>query len=207
MPVLQLIFLLRSGTPIYSKRFSERLSNEELVSPFISAIISFAEASFRQSDLSNIWIGNNLLTVAQGFLEDNEEILGILVSTGIDDTTAHAILLDITEKFLINLDEAIRAGKISLDRMKQGKTEDFSFMDEDISEIISWQQEKAFHNYDLSVSIPQETVKIINFLFEKDKDIGEIYQFKESSLIEQMLIEYIYYDLEDKLKEKFDFSR
>lgn len=206
MPVLQVIFLLRSGTPLYSKKLSEELSNEDLISPFISAIISFAEASFTQSDLSNIMIGNNLITIAQGFLEDSEDIIGILVSTGIDDTVAHAIMLDITEKFLINLDEAIRTNKISLEKLKQGKTEDFSFMDEDISEIISWQQEKKFQNYALSVSIPQETIEKILELFEKDKAIGEIYQFKESSLIEQMLIEYIYYDLEVKLKEKFDIK-
>jgi len=206
MPVLQVIFLLRSGTPIYSKKFAEKLENEALVSPFISAIISFAEASFDQADLSNIMIGNNLLTIERGFLEDDEDILGIMLSTGIDDSTAHAILLDIIEKFVIYLDEAIQSGKTSIVTLKGGKTEDFSFMDESISEIVAWQHENEFQNYDLSVSIPRDTIEKINFLFEKDKDIGEIYQFKESSLIEQMLIEYIYYDLEDKLKEKFEIN-
>jgi len=206
MPILQIIFLLRTGTPIYSKKFSERLTNDALISPFISAIMSFAEASFSQSDLSNIMIGNNLITIERGFLEDNENLLGIMVSTGIDDSTAHAILLDLIEKFVITLDESIQTKKISIEQLKGGKIEDLSFMDDIVSEMVSWEQEEAFKNYDLSVSIPQNTIEKIHNLFENNKDIGDVYQFKESSLIEQLLIEYIYYDLENKLKEKFELE-
>ena len=204
MPVLQLIFLLRSGVVIHSKHFTHDTPNEELVSPFISAIISFAQHSFKNSNLYNILIGNNLLTVVP--IDIPIEILGIMLSTGIDDTTAYAILSEIMENFAIKLEQKVESGEIGLKDFKNGKMIDFDDLDDKIAEIITWEHQKEFINFDLSVSVPKRIIDAIQDLFKKRDDIGEIYQHKESSLIEQMLMEFLYYDLDEKIKQKFDLK-
>ncbi len=209
MPVIQVIFLLRTGLVLHSKKFTQDSPNEEFVSPFISAIITFAQASFKSASLSNIQIGQNLITIETGFLNDPEsvdgslDLLSIMTSTGIDDSTAHAILSELIEKFAVSLEEKIQSGEINFYNLKGGKVADLSYFNDTIAKIISREHDKEFLNYDLSVLVPKNIVETINLLFCSNRDIGEVYQYKESSMIEQLLLEYINYDLEAKLKEKF----
>lgn len=205
MPVLQLIFLLRSGVVVHSKHYARDTPNEEIVSPFISAIISFVQHSFKDSSLYNIQIGNNLLTIVP--VDIPLELLGIMLSTGIDDTTAYAIMSEIMEKLAIDIETRINSGEIVLEKFKNGKLTDFDELDKEIADIISWEHQKEFINYDLSVSVPKRVIDIIQDLFKDREDIGEIYQHKESSLIEQMLLEYLYYDLDKKIRKKFDIEK
>lgn len=203
MPVLQVLFLLQSGMSLYSKRFSQNLPNEELISPFISAIISFAKHSFNRADLSNISIGNVLITIDSACFEGLDDIIGIMLSTGIDDSTAHAILLEIMEKFTIQLDEQINEGKIDVEKIQKGKYPDMNSFDKTILDIVSWEHDKEFINFDLSISLPKQIIDLINKLYSTNDNIADIYQHKESALIEQILLEYIYNDLENKIREKF----
>lgn len=205
MPINQVIFLFRTGSVIYSKKLSEEMPDEELVSPFISAITTFAQHSFDTSDLSIIQVGHNMITIEPGVLGESEEtsILGILISTGIDDSMAQAILSEMVEMFAINLDQIMQSNNISIETIQVGHLPDMSFIDEKIDAIIKKEHQKDFSNYDLSVSIPKRTTDLIQTLFGENPDIADLYHYKESALIEQMLLEYIYYDLEEKIKEKF----
>ncbi|MHA1718389.1 MAG: hypothetical protein ACTSXK_02585, partial [Promethearchaeota archaeon] len=122
---------------------------------------------------------------------------------GIDPTTSHAILSEITENFSIYLDEILTKNPDLLKGMKKGIIPNFSGFSHKLEKILESLDTEESFSMDINLNIPNKALKIIDELFKDDISLAKTYDFDGIRLLNQILSEYSESGLEKDIKKRF----
>lgn len=192
----------KHGIPIYSKDYSDKNIDESLLLSFFSALKSFSNSMYT-GEIKSINLGNSLLDFETVDFEHIGQVDVLLISTGIDPTTSHALLSEITELFNIFLDEISLESPDRLTGMKRGIIPDFSGFSPQLDLILDSLQTEDSFSMDINLNIPIEVLNIIDELFHKDLSLAKTYDFDGFGLLNQILSEYSQTGLENDIKARF----
>ncbi len=192
----------KHGIPIYSKDYSDKKIDESLLLSFFSALKSFSNSMYA-GEIKSINLGNSLLDFETVDFEHIGQVDVLLISTGIDPTTSHAKLSEITELFSIYLDELNSESPDRLKGMKKGIIPDFSGFSPQLDMILESMQTEDYFSMDINLNIPIDVLKIIDELFENNLSLAKIYDFDGFGLLNQLLSEYTQTELEKDIKKRF----
>ena len=192
----------KHGIPIYSKDYSNKNLDESLLLSFFSALKSFSNSMYG-GEIKSINLGNSLLDFETIDFDHIGQVDVLLISTGIDPTTSHALLSEITELFSIYLDELNSEYPDRLKGMKRGIIPDFSGFSPQLALILDSLQTEDSFSMDINLNIPIEVLNIIDELFQKDLSLAKTYDFDGFGLLNQVLSEYSQAGLEKDIKERF----
>ena len=192
----------KHGIPIYSKDYSSRNIDESLLLSFFSALKSFSNSMYG-GEIKSINLGNSLLDFETIDFDHIGQVDVLLISTGIDPTTSHALLSEITELFSIYLDELNSEYPDRLNGMKRGIIPDFSGFSPQLEMILESLQSEDSFSMDINLNIPIEVLNIIDDLFQKDLSLAKTYDFDGFGLLNQILSEYSQTGLEKDIKKSF----
>ena len=195
----------KHGIPIYSKDYSNKNIDESLLLSFFSALKSFSNSMYA-GEIKSINLGSSLLDFETVDFEHIGQVDVLLISTGIDPTTSHALLSEITELFNIYLDEISLESPERLKGMKRGVIPDFSGFSPQLDLILDSLQTEDSFSMDINLNIPIEVLNIIDELFQKDLSLAKTYDFDGFGLLNQILSEYSQTGLENDIKERFTGS-
>ena len=196
----------KNGIPIYSIDYSDKNIDESLLLSFFSALKSFSNSFLRSSnmnELKSIKLGNSLLDFEIANFEHIGQVDVLLISTGIDPTTSHAILSEITENFSIYLDEILTKNPDLLKGMKKGIIPNFSGFSHKLEKILESLDTEESFSMDINLNIPNKALKIIDELFKDDISLAKTYDFDGIRLLNQILSEYSESGLEKDIKNRF----
>ena len=192
----------KHGIPIYSKDYSNKNIDESLLLSFFSALKSFSNSMY-EGEIKSINLGNSLLDFETVNFDHIDQVDVLLISTGIDPTTSHAILSEITELFSIFLDEINLESPDRLKGMKRGIIPDFSGFSPQLEMISESLQTEDSFSMDINLNIPIDVLNIIDDLFQKDLSLAKTYDFDGFGLLNQILSEYTQTGLEEDIKNRF----
>ncbi|QEE14761.1 hypothetical protein DSAG12_00577 [Promethearchaeum syntrophicum] len=194
------------GIPIYSKDYSNKNIDESLLLSFFSALKSFSNSflqSSKMNELKSISLGNSLLDFETVDFDHIGQVDLLLISTGFDPTTSHAILSEITELFSIYLDEINTSNSDLLKGMKKGIIPNFAGFSPQLAKILDSIQTEDYFSMDFNLNIPVEALTIIDKLFENDLSLAKTYDFDGIGLLNQILSEYSQNCLEKDITQRF----
>ena len=192
----------KHGIPIYSKDYSNKNIDESLLLSFFSALKSFSNSMYG-GEIKSINLGNSLLDFETVDFEHIGQVDVLVISTGIDPTTSHAILSEITELFSIYIDEINSEFPDRVKGMKKGIIPDFSGFSPQLDIILDSLQTENSFSMDINLNIPVDVLKIIDELFQNDLSLAKTYDFDGFGLLNQILSEYSQNGLEEDLKKRF----
>jgi hypothetical protein len=154
-------------------------------------------------EIKSINLGNSLLDFETVDFEHIGQVDVLVISTGIDPTTSHAILSEITELFSIYLDEINSEFPDRVKGMKKGIIPDFSGFSPQLDNILASLQTENFFSIDINLNIPIDVLTIIDELFQNDLSLAKTYDFDGFGLLNQILSEYSQTGLEKDIKKRF----
>jgi len=192
----------KHGIPIYSKDYSNKNIDESLLLSFFSALKSFSNSMYG-GEIKSINLGNSLLDFETVDFEHIGQVDVLLISTGIDPTTSHAKLSQITELFSIYLDEISLESPDRLKGMKKGIIPDFSGFSPQLDMILESLQTEDSFSMDINLNIPIEVLTLIDEVFQNDLSLAKTYDYDGFSLLNQILSEYTQSGLEKDIKKRF----
>jgi len=196
----------KHGIPIYSKDYSNKNIDESLLLSFFSALKSFSNSflqSSKMNELKSISLGNSLLDFETVDFDHIGQVDLLLISSGFDPTTSHAILSEITELFSIYLDDINTTNPDLLNGMKKGIIPNFAEFSPQLDLILDSLQTENHFSMDFNLNIPIEALKIIDELFENDLSLAQTYDFDGIGLLNQILSEYSQNGLEKDITQRF----
>ena len=196
----------KHGIPIYSKDYSNKNIDESLLLSFFSALKSFSNSflqSSKMNELKSISLGNSLLDFETVDFDHIGQVDLLLISSGFDPTTSHAILSEITELFSIYLDDINTTNPDLLKGMKKGIIPNFAEFSPQLDLILDSLQTENHFSMDFNLNIPIEALKIIDELFENDLSLAQTYDFDGIGLLNQILSEYSQNGLEKDITQRF----
>lgn len=198
-----IIIANESGLPLYSKIYQKNI-DESLLMAFFSALKSFARSFMREnSELKWIHMGNALLDFESAEFETLGRLDVLMVSREINPTTSHAIISQITEEFVIFLDEICNEDpqiKICIDRGMSLKLPSFDGI---LQKIIANNQQGDATEINLNVTIPNWALSIIRNMFKINPTLKEMYEDNERLLLEQIFSDYSKAELENQMRKMF----
>jgi len=153
--------------------------------------------------LKSISLGNSLLDFETVDFDHIGQVDLLLISTGFDPTTSHAILSEISELFSIYLDEINTTNPDLLRGMKKGIIPNFAGFSPQLDKILDSLQTEDYFSMDFNLNIPIEALKIIDELFENDFSLAKTYDFDGIGLLNQILSEYSQNRLEKDITQRF----
>ncbi|MHA1512128.1 MAG: hypothetical protein ACTSRX_10465 [Promethearchaeota archaeon] len=192
----------KHGIPIYSKDYSSKNIDESLLLSFFSALKSFSNSMYA-GEIKSINLGNSLLDFETVDFDHIGQVDVLLISNGIDPTTSHAVLSEITELFSIYLDELNSESPDQVKGMKRGIIPDFTGFSPQVDMISESLQTENSFSMDINLNIPIDVLNIIDELFQKDLSLAKTYDFDGFGLLNQLLSEYTQTGLEKDIKNRF----
>ncbi len=192
----------KHGIPIYSKDYSSKNIDESLLLSFFSALKSFSNSMYA-GEIKSINLGNSLLDFETVDFEHIGQVDVLLISSGVDPTTSHAKLSEITELFSIYLDELNTESPDQVKGMKRGIIPDFAGFSPQVDMISESLQSEDSFSMDINLNIPIDVLNIIDELFQKDLSLAQTYDFDGLDLLNQILSEYTQTGLEKDIKKRF----
>jgi len=192
----------KHGIPIYSKDYSSKNIDESLLLSFFSALKSFSNSMYA-GEIKSINLGNSLLDFETVDFDHIGQVDVLLISNGIDPTTSHAVLSEITELFSIYLDELNSESPDQVKGMKRGIIPDFTGFSPQVDMISESLQTENSFSMDINLNIPIDVLNIIDELFQKDLSLAKTYDFDGFGLLNQLLSEYTQTGLEKDIKKRF----
>ena len=193
-----------NGLPLYSKILNENKVDVTLLLAFFSALKSFAVSFIDvESGIKWIHIGEALLDFEIAEFENIGQVDVLMISRGINPRSSHALLNEITEKFTIYWDEMAVDHPDYRNGMKVGVFPDFSGFDPQLNDILGAVNTEEEIEFDLHVTLPASTQKLIQKLFLKHPELQKMYEGSESLMLEQMLADYAKKYLETDIKIRF----
>ena len=193
----------KHGIPIYSKDYSSRNIDESLLLSFFSALKSFSNSMYA-GEIKSINLGNSLLDFETVDFEHIGQVDVLLISNGIDPTTSHAVLSEITELFSIYLDELNSESPDRVKGMKRGIIPDFTGFSPQVDMISESLQSADSFSMDINLNIPIDVLNTIDELFQKDLSLAQTYDFDGLDLLNQILSEYTTTGLEKDIQNRFN---
>jgi len=188
----------KHGIPIYSKDYSSKNIDESLLLSFFSALKSFSNSMYA-GEIKSINLGNSLLDFETVDFDHIGQVDVLLISNGIDPTTSHAVLSEITELFSIYLDELNSESPDQVKGMKRGIIPDFTGFSPQVDMISESLQTENSFSMDINLNIPIDVLNIIDELFQ----LAKTYDFDGFGLLNQLLSEYTQTGLEKDIKKRF----
>ena len=193
----------KHGIPIYSKNYSSKTIDESLLLSFFSALKSFSNSMYA-GEIKSINLGNSLLDFETVDFEHIGQVDVLLISNGIDPTTSHAVLSEITELFSIYLDELNSESPDRVKGMKRGIIPDFTGFSPQVDMISESLQSADSFSMDINLNIPIDVLNTIDELFQKDLSLAQTYDFDGLDLLNQILSEYTTTGLEKDIQNRFN---
>ena len=200
--IIAVLIADKHGIPIYSKDYGNKSIDESLLLSFFSALKSFSNSMY-EGEIKSINLGNSLLDFETVNFDHIDQVDVLLISTGIDPTTSHAVLSEITELFSIYLDELYSEYPNRVKGMKRGIIPNLSGFSPQIDIISESLQTENSFSMDINLNIPIDVLNIIDELFQKDLSLAQTYDYDGLDLLNQILSEYSQTGLEKDIKKRF----
>jgi hypothetical protein len=202
--LLSVLIANEAGIPVYSHQFSESKIEDTNILAFFSALSMFAKAFMKDnSGLESIRIGQVLMDFGSVDFVEIGHLDVIIISEGVDATSSHAVMDEITEKFAIFLDECRNEDPFIIKSMKEGRFPNLQRFDASLNQIIKSTSNAQSVPVNIQWELPIKTLNLVKKMFEMKPFMADTYEHNPVMLLEQILQEYTDKNLEKDLKSKF----
>lgn len=195
-----------NGIPIFTHFFSKQFIDPNLLLSFFSALKSFAKSMSQETNnkLRSINLGKYLFDFESTYFDHFTQDVDVLViSTGLPPSFSHALIDEISESFLLFLDEIIIENPNYLKSITNAQYPNFSHFSTDLSNLILKTNSDPNSKMHSVSNIPNTAFSLINSIFSQNPNLAESYDFSEQEFIEQFINEYCENQLSEDIQKKF----
>lgn len=203
MGILSLLIANENGFPLYSKNLSDREIDDSLFVAFFSALRMFATSFLRgDGELKSMRIGSYQFHFNTTEFEELGRLDLLMISEGLDPSTAEMIISEIGEKFAIFLEEK----NINLsETTRDGVHLQLKEFDPVLMQISNSCQNGETVALDIRWNIPKKDFNLVKAMFSIKKSFAAIYDNNETLFFEQLLTEFTNQSLENAIKLHFKY--
>ncbi|UYP46326.1 hypothetical protein NEF87_002611 [Candidatus Lokiarchaeum ossiferum] len=198
-----------NGIPLFTHFFSKQFIDPNLLLSFFSALKTFARSMSQEANnkLRSIKLGKYLFDFESSYFEQFEQEVDVLViTTGLPPSFSHALIDEISESFLLFLDENIVENPEYMKSMKIAQYPNLSHFSNHLNNLIlKTNSNPNFRMHSVS-NIPNTAFSIINYIFSQNSNLAESYDFSEQELIEQFIDDYCKNQLINDIQKKFNMK-